>query len=348
LKKIAYIEIDNHHAEVALSFMDIMDDSQEFSVDYYFSEKIKNQVARGESVFISDSSMILDHLKTKKYDLIIIGTVHRYFNTFQAITEKYNTAVIVHNLNFIHTSKWDLIKNIFKGDVIYRLKLWWKEGLFYSPKVYQKAKNILVLDEGFASGKLKFLPIFYTKNYKKESNNGSIIVIPGGVSQQRRDYNHVFKIIESLKTDEKFTFVFLGRAKGNELEHLEKLSKNLPQNISIKYFPERVSASDFDCWMEKSDILWCPIQQEINFFSQKEIYGKTKMTGNLGDAIKFGKLAVFPENYSSELEFIVPEQKNIIEQFKQLKNSDFDFQEKYNKKSVQKNLENVLNNLISK
>jgi hypothetical protein len=30
-------------------------------------------------------------------------------------------------------------------------------------------------------------------------------------------------------------------------------------------------------------------------FQHKEIYGKTKMTGNLGDAIAYGKLAVFPK-----------------------------------------------------
>jgi hypothetical protein len=45
--------------------------------------------------------------------------------------------------------------------------------------------------------------------------------------------------------------------------------------------------------MQKADVLWCPIQQKTMFFSQEEIYGKTKMTGNLGDAIKFGKQAVF-------------------------------------------------------
>jgi hypothetical protein len=76
---------------------------------------------------------------------VIIGTVHRYFNTFLAITKKYNTAVITHNLNFTKASKFDL-KSIFKGDIIYRLKLWWKEGLFYS-SVYQKSKSLLVLDE---------------------------------------------------------------------------------------------------------------------------------------------------------------------------------------------------------
>ncbi|ALR29471.1 hypothetical protein ATE47_02530 [Chryseobacterium sp. IHB B 17019] len=347
MKKIAYIEIDNHHAEVALSFMDIMDDSNEFSVDYYFSEKIKNQVGRGNSVFVSDSSMILDQLKAEKYDLIIIGTVHRYFNTFQAITEIYNTAIIVHNLNFINTSNWNLAKNIFKQDVFYRLKLLWKEGLLNSSKIYKKAKNVLVLDEELTSGKYTFLPIFYTKNFVKPANQVLTVVISGGVSQERRDYDHVFKIIQNLKTDEKYEFVFLGRARDQELEQLEQLSLNLPENVNIKYFSKRVSAEDFERWMQKADILWCPIRQEINFFSQKEMYGVSKMTGNLGDAIKYGKLAVFPANYTSKLDFIIPEREDIIEQFKQLKNNNFDFQEKYNKKTVQESLEKVLNSLIS-
>ncbi|WP_449399194.1 hypothetical protein [Chryseobacterium wanjuense] len=64
MKKIAYIEIDTH-AEIAQSFMDIMQDSQEFSVDFYLSEKIRNQVNDGENVFLSDSSMILDQLKKR-------------------------------------------------------------------------------------------------------------------------------------------------------------------------------------------------------------------------------------------------------------------------------------------
>ncbi|WP_306622246.1 hypothetical protein [Chryseobacterium ginsenosidimutans] len=347
MKKITYIEIDTH-AEVAQDFMEIMQDSSEFDVDYYFSKKIKDQIKESEqNIFLSDSSMILDQLKLKNYDLIIIGTVHRYFNTFQAVIQKYNSSVIVHNLNFMNASRLDLMRSIFKEDMIYRLKLWWKEGLFYSSKVYPKAKNLLVLDEELSSDQFKFLPLFYTKINKKPINQDLIIVIPGGVSQKRRDYNHVFKIIRNMKTDEKFTFVFLGKVQGNELKHLENLVLNLPQNVTIKFFSERVSQNDFENWMQKADLLWCPIQQQTEFFSQKEIYGKTKMTGNLGDAIKFGKLAVFPKNYSSKLEFIILEQKNVIEQFKELKNSHFNFQESYNKETVRKNLEKVLNSLIS-
>jgi glycosyltransferase involved in cell wall biosynthesis len=346
MKKVAYIEIDTH-AEIAQSFMEITQDSQEFAVDYYFSKKIKDQIKENnESVFLSDSSMILDQLKMKKYDLVIIGTVHRYFNTFQAVTQKYNTAVIVHNLNFANASKLDLIKSIFKNDVIYRLKLWWKEGLFYSAKVYKKTKNLLVLDQELSSGQYKFLPIFYTKNVTKTDNKVLTIVIPGGVSQKRRDYSHIFKTIQKLHDPESYTFIFLGKAQDSELKQLEKLHADLPQNIVIKYFKERVSSEDFENWMQKADVLWCPIQQETEFFSQKEIYGITKMTGNLGDAVKYGKQAVFPQNYPSKLDFIIPEQENITEQFKALKNAHFDFQKNYNKAAVQKNLEKVLNGLI--
>ena len=141
-------------------------------------------------------------------------------------------------------------------------------------------------------------------------------------------------------------FVFLGKADHSELKQLTDLERSL-QYINIVYFSDRVSHEDFEKWMQKAAVLWCPIQQETEFFSQKEIYGKTKMTGNIGDAIKFGKLAVFPQNYQSSLDFIIQEQPDLIQQFDELKDLKFDFQKKYSKKAVRQKLENLLNNLIS-
>ncbi len=346
MKKIAYIEIDTH-AEIAQAFMNIMEGSEHFSVDYYFSKRIKDQINEaGSNVFLSDSSIILDQLKTKEYDLVIIGTVHRFFNTFLAVTKKYNTAVITHNLNFTKASKLDLIKSVFKGDVIYRLKLWWKEGLLYAGKVYQTSKSLVVLDEALISDRHQFLPLFYTGNFVTSGNTGLIVVVPGGVSQKRRDYYHIFKTIQEIRTDKACEFIFLGKAKDQELKQLEHLSSNLPENISVTYFSERVSAEDFEKWMQKADVLWCPIQQETEFFSIKEIYGKTKMTGNLGDSIAYGKLAVFPKNYPSKLEFIQPEKENIFEQLNELPNTHFDFQKSYGRAEVQKRLELLLSSLI--
>ena len=349
MKKIAYIELDTH-AEIALNFMELMNDSQEFSVDYYFSEKILKTLGlqETENKIKSNHQTIFKQLQTKNYDLIIIGTVHRYFNVFEKIAEKFNTSIICHNLNFVKASNFDLMSSIFKEDFQYRLKLLLKEGLLRKSKVYEKAKNLLVLDRGFENfvrkplvyaqpDKYKFLPIFYTKFLEKPNNPIFTIVIPGAVSQKRRDYERVLKSIKNFHFP--FEIIFLGKASGKELGMLQDFERSKPENISIKYFTEKVPQDVFDDYMQKADILWCPIQQETKFFSQKEIYGFTKMSGNIGDAVKFGKLAVFPENYPSKYSFIIPE-KGSLGDFLFTK-KDVDFSE-FSKEKVLQELEKTI------
>ena len=351
MKKIAYIELDTH-AEIAGNFMDLMQDSNEFSVDYYFSEKISKQINRQDSnIFLTDRSKIFSQLKEKKYDLVIIGTAHRYFDVFLKITGYFNTALIVHNLNFAKISRIQLFKNVFKKDFKYRLKLLLKEGLFSAPKVFEKASNLLVLDESLIKKNpdlsLKFLPVFYWQEYEKPRKSIITIVIPGAVSQQRRDYLHVLNSLKNFQRKSHYQFVFLGKASGNELIWIKEFEKQKPQNISIKYFSEKIPQPIFDEWMQKADILWCPLQRETEFFSQKEFYGVTKMSGNVGDAIKYGKSAIFPENFPNSHPFIIRETATIEEQilvFQQAK--IYDFKDHFAKEKVLKSLEKTLVELL--
>ena len=374
MKKIAYIELDTH-AEIALNFMELMNDSKAFSVDYYFSEKILRFFGFAqndklpENIKKATPENLIQQLSTDNYQLIIIGTVHRYFNVFEKVAEKFNTSIICHNLNFVKASKLDLLSSVFKEDFQFRLKLLLKEGLLRKSNVYKKAKNLLVLDRGFDSAqpdKYKFLPIFYTKFSEKSDNPIFTIVIPGAVSQKRRDYKKVIKELKNLElnfdesefrrnetfvenneqrkgssvgTTQNIQIIFLGKAQGKELEMLQDFEQSKPENISIKYFTEKVPQDVFDDYMQKADILWCPIQQETEFFSQKEIYGITKMSGNIGDAIKFGKLAVFPENYPSNYSFIIPE-KGSLEDFLSTK-KDVDFSD-FSKEKVLQELEKTI------
>ena len=377
MKKIAYIELDTH-AEIALNFMELMNDSKVFSVDYYFSEKILKTLGLQETENIKKVTPenLIQQLSTNNYQLVIIGTVHRYFNVFEKVAEQFNTSIICHNLNFVKASNFDLLSSIFKEDFQYRLKLLLKEGLLRKSKVYEKAKNLLVLDRGFDStqpDKYTFLPIFYTKFLEKPKNETYTIVIPGAVSQKRRDYKKTIKELKKLElnfnegefrracpeisgnekfvennlqengssvgTTQKIQVIFLGKASGKELEMLQNFEQNKPENISIKYFTEKVPQNIFDDYMQKANILWCPIQQETEFFSQKEIYGFTKMSGNIGDAVKFGKLAVFPEDYPSKYSFIIPE-KGSLGDFLFTK-KDVDFSE-FSKEKVLQELEKTI------
>ena len=375
MKKIAYIELDTH-AEIALNFMELMNDSKVFSVDYYFSEKIlrffgyTQNDKLPENIKKATPENLIQQLSTDNYQLIIIGTVHRYFNVFEKIAEKFNTSIICHNLNFVKASNFDLLSSIFKEDFQYRLKLLLKEGLLRKSNVYKKAKNLLVLDENLTKENYTNLPLFYTKFFDKPDNETFTIVIPGAVSQKRRDYDKVIKELKkvelnddvnefrrnemfvennlqekgsSVGTTQNLEIIFLGKAQGNELEILQNFEQNKPENISIKYFTEKVPQDVFDDYMQKANILWCPIQQETEFFSQKEIYGITKMSGNIGDAIKFGKLAIFPENYPSKYAFIIPEIDNIEAQlYTQQKHLEYDFQENFSKEKVLKQLEKTI------
>ena len=371
MKKIAYIELDTH-AEIALNFMELMNDSKVFSVDYYFSEKIlrffgyTQNDKLPENIKKATPENLIQQLSTDNYQLIIIGTVHRNFNVFEKIAEKFNTSIICHNLNFVKASNFNLLISIFKEDFKYRLKLLLKEGLLRKSYVYKKAKNLLVLDENLAKENYNNLPIFYTKFFDKPDNETFTIVIPGAVSQKRRNYDKVIKELKNLElnfdnyefrrnetfvennlqekgssvgTTQNLEIIFLGKAQGNELEILQNFEQNKPENISIKYFTEKVPQNVFDDYMQKADILWCPIQQETEFFSQKEIYGITKMSGNIGDAIKFGKSAIFPENYPSKYSFIIPE-KGSLGDFLFIK-KDVDFSE-FSKEKVLQELEKTI------
>lgn len=343
MKKIAYIELDTH-SEIALNFYELMKNSECISVDYYFSEKIMNCLgfSKSKNVFLSDEKTILHQLKKQNYDEVIIGTVHRYFSTFHLISKAFKTSFIAHNLNFIALKKRNLFSLIFKEETLYRLKLLLKEGLFLLPKIKRNADRIFVLDKNRATEKMIFLPIFYHQfENQKQDDDILKIVISGEVSQKRRDYKKVLRWLQ--KTNQKMEIVFLGKAKGEERQWLQDFEKQKPPHLKIIYFQEKVPTSIFDDYMTKADLLWCPIQRETSFFSQQEIYGETKISGNLGDAIKYGKIALFPRDFKSDFPFIINENYlPMEEQFQQMKSLKFDFQKEFSKEKVQQELEAVL------
>ncbi|WP_333852901.1 hypothetical protein [Epilithonimonas sp.] len=350
MKRIAYVELDTH-AELANNFYELTKGSQDISIDFYFSEKVfKLLNIHEKNVYLTDYSQLLETLEKGTYYLIIIGTVHRHFIFYQAIVKKFNTAILVHNLNFTKASKWELFKSIFKKDFKYRLKLFLKEGLLEAPKVYQQSKYLLGIDEVVSQkSKLEFLPIYFNQFKSQNSEKETIrIVIPGAVSQSRRDYD---SFLNKLKNFENiginYEIIFLGKASGKELEKLKSIVDKLPQFITIQFFENKIPQQEFDDWMKKSDLLYCPIQNETEFFSVKEIYGKTKISGNIGDAVKYAKSAIFPEFYQSDLEFIIKEKKDLQSQFYEVKNQIFDFQ-LYSLKNVSKKLAILVDELIHK
>jgi len=347
MKRIAYIELDTH-AELAQNFFELTSEMHGIAVDFYFSEKIyKFLQITGDNIHLTDYTELLERLKKEKYELVIIGTVHRHFNFYNAIVRSYNTAIVVHNLNFTKASGWQLFKSIFKKDRRYRLKLFLKEGLLDAANVYKKSKYLFGIDELTAKqNDLRFLPIYFNR-FKSENPDSDVItiVVPGAVSQQRRDYKSFLEKLRDFKnTGFSYEVILLGKASEDEIESLNKIIVQIPQFINIKYFKEKVVQDEFDQWMSKADVLYCPIQTESEFFSVKEIYGKTKISGNIGDAIKYGKPAIFPATYRSDLKFIIEEKTDVQSQFIDVKNGTYDFSS-YSQNKISDRLKKMLEKL---
>jgi len=344
LKRIAYIELDTH-AEIAASFVALTRDMEAIECDYFFSTKILDRLNLPSDIKATESTAttIVGQLQRRSYDLVIIGTVHRYFNVFKKITQKFQTAIIVHNINFSQTKPFLLLLNVFKKETAYRLKLLLKEGLLQAPNCCKSAQ-LLVLDEQLCRENpklpLQYLPVFFNLPFEKPREKVMRISIPGMVSQQRRDYRSVLKKLKQFKKPENFHFVFLGKASGEELKQLKTAATEVSPELGFTFFDSRLSQETFDEWMMMSDLLWCPIQLRTEFFSIGEIYGKTKMSGNVGDAIRYGKTAVFPAEYPTGHPFIVKQRDDIEAQLASRRfRKTFDFQEVYRLTVVRAQLE---------
>lgn len=344
--RIAYVEIDAH-AEIAYNFRELMRDLEGIEVDYFFSKKIMTTLclSPSENIYEASAKTLCSLLEKKPYDAVVIGTVHRYFNTFLKVVKRFPTAIIGHNLNFIKATNADLLQAIWKKDYRFRLKLLLKEGLLSKNKVYQKAKAIWVLDEAMSQPPYQYFPLFFNQFSGIETDENLMrVVIPGAVSQQRRDYAGVLAKLRKHCFQKPTEVVFLGKASGSELELLKQFETEIKErnDLNIRYFTEKVSQHIFDEEMKAATVLWCPIQQETSFFSIEERYGTTKVSGNIGDAIKYGKMAVFPSNYEGKYPLICSE--NIIFGLEKPQGKSF---EVFSKKKVQEQVEKMILKLIN-
>lgn len=302
--KIAYIELDTH-PEIAYKFIKLMEGNPSLEVDYYFSEKILKLLPDlpNVNIFRTSAQMILAQLSRHNYTGVIIGTAHRYFNLFNKITARYRTGIIVHNLNFAKASSPKILYSMWDRDIKYRLKLLFKEGLLSKNLVYHNANRLWVLDENMSNKYYQELPIFFNEYLENDiNNNKKSIVIPGAVSQGRRDYKSVIQQLKNITSE--LRVVFLGKAQGEELAWIKELKKERKTNLEIIFFENKVPQATFENYMVQADIIWSPLQKHIKFLGITETYGESKMSGNIADAITYNKPIVFSKNIWEILDYL--------------------------------------------
>jgi hypothetical protein len=137
----------------------------------------------------------------------------------------------------------------------------------------------------------------------QSTKNGKIrICIPGIVTDTRRDYSGLFKIIEDIlpQIKGKLVFDFLGFVDKRELNLLHKMQNLEKKGLEILYSEDFVDAMKFDDALDKADILLN--NQKVNV-SHTGKYGLTKESGLLFNIVRGAKPAIFPIAYAVDAEF---------------------------------------------
>ena len=133
-------------------------------------------------------------------------------------------------------------------------------------------------------------------------NKKTRICIPGIVTDTRRDYTGLFKILDDILVDIKddLIFDFLGFVEKSEPHLLEKIQSFEKRGLEVLYYTEFVFGKKFDNALEAADIL---LNNQIVAVSHTKKYGVSKESGMLFNMIRGSKAGIFPTAYAVDKEF---------------------------------------------
>lgn len=270
----------------------------------------------------------------RSFNQLIIGSISYNYLLHYLLFQKLKAArklLFIHDVNNffqIPTNANYKTRINFRGKRLFEKDINWDYNLLYSnlnSALYRlsKKKNVINIPGGIYNEQLYKCPSWNEKQIN--------IVIPGSVSTRRRDYELVYNLIISLigMNYNRFKFILLGD------NQLTPPLKNKFQQFSnteniVQLFDENVDAVMFQHVCECAHLFLFPTIQ--NFKPSNgvgEIYGETKASGNIGDAIKYGKPFMYPQNLiiPSELKSGAINYENVVDllsKITRLNESSFD------------------------
>ena len=270
---------------------------------------------------LTSLKLFFDKVNEIYLDKLYIITLEKYHKDFYSFVFNCQINIFIHNIDewfdkrFIYLFYHLFRKSPDINSIIYNLK----KNIYYNyykrrinNKILNNDGRFIVLNSTLKNELKTFIPenkievipfsVFNSK-LKCESNNNNVlrICIPGIVSELRRDYYLVSKIMfENLdKFKGKVEFLLLGFISNKEfgfriIEEYKRLNES---GIKVKYFStDYIPLEIYDFELAQSDIVLGNIKINIDKYS---VYGKTKETGVPFTMIRAAKPGILPQNYPS-------------------------------------------------
>lgn len=305
--KIAIVELETHVSLLEQWYL-LFEDMTEIECHFFVSNKVLNKIKIIPNSKIHHIEDNFDVKELQDFDAILVNTMHRYFDVFNKIMNVKPTLVLVHNVNFSLFFKkltFKLFDNSWKK-IQYYSKLYLKEKISKKRKYILNAAKVGVLSKGVFnyvnankqhSIKVELIDLtFVHETQKKISSDVVKVVVPGNISNQRKDIDLLMEVMEVIRPSIPIEFSFLGKPENDTIkEQLEHLKKRV--TFPISYKSEYVPWKEYAQALQEATLVCCPVKVETHFYGVPEYYGITKVSGSENDCILYGKLGVFPETY---------------------------------------------------
>lgn len=314
MARMKVVIVETVHAQYGLTQAELFHEAQKV---FFITKKVGDQMhalgpglCEGRFITIRDvgeaCQEIISYCNREQVDLLSFSPIFSHFESVLRIAEEARvpTAITIHNLNYWFNARFRTWKYYKQRRLKQRLL---------------EAFDHIVVDEGLLTylknerprlfRKHSFLAVPFTlfhergplRHKRSPDEQGRLkVVLPGSIYQESRNYQAVLEVIERFAMEKSaITFSFAGPAIGEHgrqvVERLEQVNQR-HAGIAIHYPLEIPATSDlFEREMETADVLLSPLNAVFDALGTREYYGKTKVTGAIGDMITYQLPGIIPE-----------------------------------------------------
>ena len=309
--KIGIFEID--HYELAYSICRLFD-YKENKIFFFVNQRMYKQLYNGLgrasekyswyvmeendslNFFLNKSKQVIEN---EEINLLFLNTIYSDFGDYSSFikSSKAKTIVSLHNIN-----NW--IKPSTPG-----LKGWLEKGA--KRKIIKNCSAVNVLGDAMkkyflTSGNflkpVLILPYsIYEHSKLPELTDEKVdFVIPGSIDLRRRDYHNVLDAFEKAASKENnITLTLAGKPVWDYgLEILTRCKKLNEKGLKIKWYDDFIPQPEFEKIMHGSDVIISPVNKEMPFGTEHEIYGLSKATGATFDMARYAKPGIMPDIFN--------------------------------------------------
>ncbi len=237
-------------------------------------------------------------------DYVILPNAEYHPNWYLPLVKnrdrKYKSVVMLHNLNgtLFSDKRKEITQHITEGADVYSV-------IDSTLASYIRSKSI-------KKEVMLFPQVYDDTTYDYVPSDRLTLVVTGSVESERKDYQLLVNAMQKL--DGYYgciRLVFLGRAIGSYAESIcHQLDECVKNGLELVTYRDYVSTDVFNEEIKKATFLVAPIISETIYKGVTEQYGKTKVSGTIGDLIRYARpgilssqIIISPELRSSVISF---------------------------------------------